>query len=113
AVAVRQEGRRRPGALVVRLVALAVVPSVAIGIRRRLARLVTGEVLEVLRRRPPGPPTPVAARIGHRGVLDVQAAVAEVPVVRAEVEVRPPAGVVVPEGCIAGRRDEDVEARAR
>src|SRR5207247_3338599 len=81
--------------------------------RRRLARLVTGEVLEVLRRLPPGPLTPAAARIGHRGVLDVPAAVAEVPVVRAEVEVRPPAGVVVPEGCIGGGREEDLVDRAR
>src|SRR5438445_736481 len=43
------EGRRRPGALVVRLVASPVVPGRAVGVGRRLACLVTGEVLEVLR----------------------------------------------------------------
>src|SRR6266403_4711439 len=113
AVPVREEGRRGPGALVVRLVALAVEPRVAVGIGRRLARLVAGEVLEVLRRRPAEPLAAPAAGIWHRGVLDVRAGVAEVRVVRAEGQVRPPAGVVDAEGRVGGGREEDLVDRAR
>src|SRR6202162_216148 len=48
AVAARpDEGRRGPGALVVRSVAATVVPGIAVGVGDRLARLVAGGVLVV------------------------------------------------------------------
>src|SRR5439155_17444167 len=66
------EGRRGPGALVVRLVAPAVVPRRAVGVGRRFPRLVASEVLQVLRRREPRPLAAAAAGVGQRSVLDVQ-----------------------------------------
>ena len=47
-----------------------------------------GEVLEVVSHGKAAPVAAAAARIGHRGVLDVRSVVVEVAVVRAELEVR-------------------------
>src|SRR5437868_12709458 len=67
------ERRRGPGALVVGFVAPAVVPRRTVSIGHCFAGLVAGEVLEVLRRGESRPLAAAATRVGHRGVLDVQA----------------------------------------
>src|SRR5262245_6834769 len=94
AVSVREERRRGPRTLVVGLVALSIKPCRAVGVSDGLARFVAGEVVEILRHRPPRPLASAAARVGHRRVLHVDPRIAEISMVGTESEVRPAAGIV-------------------
>src|SRR5438874_10223025 len=81
------ERRRAPRALVVGLVAAAIVPGAAVGVGDRFARLVRDEVLEVLRVVEAARLAAAAARVRHRGVLDVADPAVEVAVIGAVLEV--------------------------
>src|SRR5262249_44006857 len=83
-----EERRRAPGALVVGLVAVAVEPRVEVRIGDRLARLVAGEGVEVLRVGEADAVAAAAARVRHRGVLCGAERAGECRTVRAAVEGR-------------------------
>src|ERR1700680_52556 len=106
------ERRRRPGALVVGLVAPAVIPGIQLLVGHRFTRLVTDEMLLVLHRRPARDLAAAAARVRLDGVLDRVRAAVEVAVIGAVGKSRSAAGGRSLVRGIGGARDDDLVDRA-